>query len=278
MSRRINYFTGVVAPSCTDADVDAFFALSDFSEANLAAWLATIGKTYAEVKSYVCEHITTIKAVGITGGSNKALYLPIGNTAVQRRTNFWNPASFQLSFNGGITFTNFAIKGNGINGWTNTGLNSLTNASASAMTFSIDIADNFTGGTQVMGTFNTGAGFAQLNISGAPNSNLGITNFGGLTLFTGTTKGLFTSCRRAASGVGASEDYRENISLGSTTLAFTPHNRNFYLNARNSSGTAQFFCLHGVNYAFLSDQAWTDTQAKAHAVSYATLRANLGIP
>jgi hypothetical protein len=277
MSRRVNYFTGVVAPSCADADVTDFFALSDFSEASLAAWLSAIGKTYGEVISATCDFIGALKTSGIYA-SGDAMYLPIGNTAAQRKWNFISrldsDGGNRLTFNGGITFTNFAIKGNGVNGWTNTYWNIASKMAADRGSFAIDSADNITGSSQIMGAFNNPDRRAWVNLGASPNGNIQIANTA-VTTFSGTRKGLFVSRR---TGVNFNESYRDGVSLGTNAAIFTPFSLDFYLNALNNNGTAGFFAQHGVNFAYLAQAAWTATQVSDLQTAYTNFKTALGIP
>lgn len=280
MSRKVNIFNSLSAFSCADADVNAFFALSDFSEANLSSWLSTIGKTYNEVYNATCAFVTAIKTAGISG-TNSAMYLPIGNDSTRRKYNFWNPldsdAAFRLTFNGGISFTNFAIKGNGVNGYSDTHWIPSSYGSASAMSFAIDSADNIAGSTQVMGVFNN-PNRRMFVILGAATPSIQIAD-AGITTYTGTRKGLFICRRAAASGAGAMEAYRDGVSLGTQTSSYTPNFYSFYLNAaHNYNGLPNFYAQHGVNFAILSPQGWSDAQALALNSAYSTFKTALGIP
>jgi len=277
MSRRINYFTGVVAPSCADADVTAFFALSDFSEASLTAWLATIGKTYAQVITATCDFIGALKTSGIYA-SGDALYLPIGNAAAQRKWNFISrldtDGGHRLVFNGGITFTNFGIKGNGVNGWTNTYWNIASKMAVDRGSFAIDSADNITGVSQVMGAFNNPDRRVFINLGNAATPNMQIGDTTNI-IFSGTRKGLFVSRRTA---VNFNESYRDGVSLGTSASTFTPFSLNFLLNALNNNGVASLFAQHGVNFAYLAQAGWTATQVSDLQTAYTNFKTALGIP
>lgn len=274
MSRKVNIFT--VYPTCSDSDVDAFFAISDMSEANLASWLTAIGKNYAQVKSYVCNFVTTIKAAGFTG-TNAAMYLPIGFDATRRKYNFWNPvdsdAAFRLTFNGGISFTNFAIVGNGVNGYSDTHWVPLAQASTSAASFAIDSGADISGSNQNMGVFTNPNRYMFANFGATPNGNIQISNTS-LISFSGTRKGLFVSRRN---GLNANQSFRDGVSLGSNTAAWTPPASSFYLNALNNNGTAGLFATHPVNFAYVSPQGWSDAQVAALQSAYTQLKSDLGI-
>lgn len=276
MSRRLFYIKGVVSPSCSDADVAAFFAVSDFSEANLNSWLTSIGKSYSQVKSYVCNFVTTIKAAGFTG-ANAAMYLPIGGDATRRKYNFWNPAdsdaAFRLTFNGGISFTNFAIVGNGVNGYSDTHWVPLGQASILAASFAIDSGADISGSNQNMGVFTNPNRYMFANLGASPNGNIQISNTT-LINFSGTRKGLFVSRRN---GLNANQSFREGVSLGSNAAAWTPPAGAFYLNALNNNGVAALFATHPVNFAYLSPQGWSDAQVAALQSAYTQLKSDLGI-
>ena len=281
MSRRVNIFSSL-ASGCGDADVNAFFALSDMSEANLAAWLATIGKTYAEVKDAVCTMITSMKADGVYNkGGSDAFYIPIGNTSTQRKYNFINPldtdAAFRLSFNGGITFTNFAIKGNAINGWTDTFWIPNSNASSGSIAFGIDSEDDIvTGSNQLHGVFqNTGLKFMQLNLGATTGHNFIADGAANVISFTGTRKGLFFSRRDSST---FNQSYREATSLGSDSSSpYTPNTISFYLNARNRDGLTDLYSLYGVRMAILSGGVWSETDYLNFRTHYNTFKTTMGI-
>jgi hypothetical protein len=276
MSRRINIFRAA-APTCGDADVNAFFALSDFSPASLATWLGVIGRTYGQVLSATCTFITALKTAGIYA-SGDALYLPIGNTAAQRKWNFISRADtdvgHRLVFNGGITFTNFAIKGNGVNGWTNTFWGISSKMASNRGSFAIDSADNISGSTQLMGAFSAPNRRVFINLGEALNPNIQIADVSQI-FFSGTRKGLFVSRRTA---VNFNESYRDGVSLGTNTATFTAVSLNFLLNAANNNGIVGFYAQHGVNFAYLAQAGWTATQVSDLQTAYNTYKTALGIP
>jgi hypothetical protein len=179
-----------------------------------------------------------------------------------------------LQFNGGITFTNFAIKGNGVNGWTSTFWNIASKMAADRGSFAIDSADDISGTAQVMGAFNNPTNFVQLNLGSLPNGNIQIAS-AALINYSGTRKGLFVSRRTA---VNFNESYREGVSLGTSASSFIPFSSNFLLNARNTNGTPSNFAQHGVNFAYLAQAGWTATQVGQLQTAYNNYKTALGIP
>ena len=280
-SRKINIFSSLTS-GCGDADVNAFFALSDMSEANLAAWLGTIGKTYAEVKEAVCDFITSLKTdLLYNKGGSDALYLPIGFTAAQRKYNFYNPvdsnAAFRLTFNGGNTFTNFAIQGNGVNGYCNTFWIPNSNASTTTAAFGVDIeTDVPTTPTSkiILGAYrNTNLGRMWANV-GLTTGNIQIASNSAIT-FTGVRNGLFFSRRTSAT---FNQSYREATSLGTLTTTFNPLPVvPIYLNALNNDGPPAFYCTNGVRMALLSGGNYSEADYLNFRTAYNTFKTNLGI-
>ena len=113
MSRRINYFTGVVG--CPDTDVQAF--------------LTATGITDATIINALCTLVTTLKANGIWTKMN-ALYPFVGGTATTHKFNLKNPAdtngAFRLQFFGGWTHSSNGALPNGTNAYADTFLNPTT--------------------------------------------------------------------------------------------------------------------------------------------------------
>jgi hypothetical protein len=107
MSRRINYFTGVVG--CPDADVQAF--------------LAATGITDSTIVNALCTLVSNAKTNGWWTVCN-AIYPFVGGTATTHKFNLKNPAdtnaAFRLLFTGGVTNNANGVTGNGINASANT--------------------------------------------------------------------------------------------------------------------------------------------------------------
>jgi hypothetical protein len=113
MSRKVNIFN-VLSAGCGDPDVIAYFAKTEFSEANLATYLSDLGITYSELQDFTCTYITALKTLGVYNNFS-LLNLPIGNSATQRKFNFIDPqdtdAAFRSVFGGSLTFDSFGIQG-----------------------------------------------------------------------------------------------------------------------------------------------------------------------
>jgi hypothetical protein len=113
MSRRINYFTGVVG--CPDADVQAF--------------LAATGITDATIVNALCTLVSNAKTNGWWTVCN-AIYPFVGGTATTHKFNLKNPAdtnaAFRLQFFGGWTHSANGALPNGTNAYADTFLNANT--------------------------------------------------------------------------------------------------------------------------------------------------------
>jgi hypothetical protein len=267
---------------CSDVDAIALFNMTEFSEVNLTSWLSGIGITYDELKLYTCQFFTSLKNDSLWNkGGNDALYLPIGNTADQRKYNVYNPidsnSAFRLTFNGGNTFTNFAIKGNGVNGYCNTFWIPAIEASTTAAAFGVDVEDNVTPTATskiILGAFrNTNLGRIWANV-GLTTGNIQIASNSVIT-FTGARNGLFFS-RRTSSNFN--ESYREGTSLGTLTTTFNPLPEvPVYLNALSNNGITSFYSTNGVRMALLSGGLYSDTDYLNFRTHYNTFKTNLGI-
>lgn len=107
MSRRINYFTGVVG--CPDADVQAFLTATGITDTTIVNSLCTLVSN-AKINGWwnVCD----------------AIYPFVGGTATTHKFNLKNPAdtnaAFRLLFTGGVIHDANGITGNGVNASANT--------------------------------------------------------------------------------------------------------------------------------------------------------------
>lgn len=109
MSFLINPFWFVSAPSCSDADANAF--------------LTAAGITDPTISTAICTLVTDMKANG-TWTKMDAIYPMVGGTAATHKFNLKNPAdtnaAFRLSFSGGWTHSaNGALPG-GVNSFADT--------------------------------------------------------------------------------------------------------------------------------------------------------------
>lgn len=267
---------------CSDSDATALFAKTEFSEASLTSWLTTIGVTYAELKLYTCQFFTSLKNDSLWNkGGSDALYLPIGNTADQRKYNVYNPIdaniAFRLTFNGGNTFTNFAIQGNGINGYCNTFWIPNSNASTTTAAFGVDVeTDVPTTPTSkiILGAYRSVNNSRMWANVGLTTGNIQIASNSVIT-FTGVRNGLFFSRRTSAN---FNQSYREATSLGTLTTTFNPLPVvPIYLNSLNNQGSAAFYCTNGVRMALLSGGNYSEADYLNFRTAYNTFKTNLGI-
>ena len=77
------------------------------------------GITTCTLKNAINDWFTSITIPSI---AISAAYLYIGATAATHAINAWNPGTYDLSFNGGVTYTSQGCVYNGITGYANTGL------------------------------------------------------------------------------------------------------------------------------------------------------------
>jgi hypothetical protein len=113
-----------------------------------------------------------------------------------------------------------------------------------------------------------------VNLGSTPTGSIQIATTSLIT-YSGNRNGLFISRR---DGLNSNESFRDGVSLGTNVAAFNPPTVPFYLNATNSSGSAAFFAPHGVNFAFISGQAWDNSHVAVITSEYSSLKTALGIP
>lgn len=261
MSRKVNIFNVLgAAPGCADPDVIAYFAKAEFSEANLASYLAARGLTYDELKDIVCDFIQGLKTDGVYG-SIDALYINVGDTATQKKFNFIDPqdldSSFRLQFNGGWTFDDIGFSGNNINAYAQTFWIPLINGTSSSAYFG-HYSNSTPIGNKIHGVFQSIGGTSRMwNNIGASTATFQIA-LNSIISYTGTRIGFFQSRRSLASGANANVSYRDGVSLGSTTGTFTPPTIEFYFGAVNNNGSPGFYNDNVISLGILSGAAFSD--------------------
>lgn len=104
---------GIGAPS--DPDADAFIA------ANISAG----GTLSPSTKTLITTAVIQLKAKSLWG-LRGAIYLYVGGTAGAHALNLYNPATFTITWSGGITHNSNGVTFDGSSGGGDTGLNALT--------------------------------------------------------------------------------------------------------------------------------------------------------
>jgi hypothetical protein len=217
-------------------------------DADAVAFLAAAGITDPTITSAICTLVTTMKADGTWAKCN-AIYPFVGNTASQQKWNLKDPrdlnAAFRLNFVGGWSFSANGALPNGVNTYADTFLIPSVNLSLNSHSFGMYSRTNDVTGTKLYGSF--ASSFLHHNLTGA-NFNSGVVANG--ILYTANPSTGFLMASRTSNTLF--QAYRAGVSLGTNTVAIAAlPNVNFYLGARNASGTAQTFLTHQYAFAFL---------------------------
>lgn len=158
------YIGGVAAPP-SDPDAEAFFTAA--------------GITDDTQKSAVTQLVISLKASSLWDAT-AAFYPFVGGTALKHSFNLCNPATFQITWNGGVTHNANGIKGNGTTGYGDTGFNALTSTAINSFHSSFYCRNtNSLSGTYQLGVgdgsffhlhwFNTGDGHTAFLADGSVN-------------------------------------------------------------------------------------------------------------
>ena len=272
MSRKVNIFNSL-SSGCGDLDVIAYFAKTEFSEANLATYLSDLGLTYNELKDFTCTYITGLKTLGVYSKFS-LLNLPIGNDAVRRKFNFIDPqdtdAAFRSTFSGGLTFSSFGIQG-GPNGFIDTKY--VPSAQSDINNFGCFYYNR-----------TTPSGFGTHGVSdGVFNQIRQAFAFNGAILGTTATlishSGSFSRNVFLRSYLGGYQFYANNVSVGTYTgAAKALASSKFYFMARNNSNVSIFDpTLDQISMFGILSQSVDDSEALAIINLNNTYLTNLGL-
>jgi hypothetical protein len=190
----------------------------------------------------------------------KAIYPIVGGTASSHKYNLKDPrdldVAFRLTFASGWTHSTNGMLPNGTSAFANTYLNTNTQLNVNSHSFGIYSRTNNTSGTQVYGAFSTAITFLQNNLSSANFISGGISNTISYSANPSTSLLMLT---RTSSTL--SKGFRAGVLLAQETAAVIAlPSFNFYLGARNNNGSAAFYSVHQLAFAFLGD-GLTDTEA-----------------
>jgi hypothetical protein len=249
------------APSCADADANAF--------------LTAAGITDATITSAICTLVSTMKANGTWAKCN-AIYPMVGGTATTHKFNLKNPldtnAAFRLTFTGGWTHSSNGALPNGTNSFANTFFNPLTNASQNSHHISYYSRTNSNLTEVEIGGVNTTQG----TVLEIKTSN--ITYFrinSGITYITAadTDSKAFYMANRTASNVINGWRNSTKIATG-TTASGTMSSQNYYLGAFNDSAITKYYSLKQCAFATIGT-GLTDAEAAALYTSIQAMQTTL---
>jgi hypothetical protein len=212
---------------------------------------------------------------GTGAGKIKALYPIVGGTASTHKYNFVDPrdldVAFRLEFFGGWTHSSTGMLPNGTNAYADTFFNAFTELSSTyahqGFYNRLDVAALVISGAISSNRFDLGfdSGRIPFHAIATPNSIIGSA--------TGSTNGFILS-RRTGASAGKMERNGSTIVNGLDSFAFYP-NFNYFISARNSSGTPQ---LYGIaDYSFYTlGETLNDTEASNYNTLVTTFQTTLG--
>lgn len=231
--------------SAFDPDAQAFITAAAITDPTQQAAINTL--------------VLDLKGFGIYT-KMKAIYPIVGGTASSHKFNLKDPrdldVAFRLTFATGVTHSANGMVGNGTTGFANTFLNTNTELNVNSHSFGVYSRTNNTTGNQVYGSTNF-TNFLTNNlaagnfVSGSSVSNL----------FTYTPNPSTSLIMASRTSSNVFRGFRAGVFLNQNTNSITSlSSLNFFLLARNGSGTAQFFSVHQLAFAFLGD-GLTDAEA-----------------
>jgi hypothetical protein len=190
----------------------------------------------------------------------KAIYPIVGGTASQHKWNLKDPqdtnGAFRLTFASGWTHSANGMTPNGTSAFANTQLNTSTQLTLNSHSFGVYSRTNNTTTNFVYGVTDA--------------TNFLTNNLGGGNFVSGTSaSNLFTYTANPSTSLLMASRTSNTVFRGFRAGVFLNENTNsisllpnftFYLGARNTSNTAQFFSVHQLAFAFLGD-GLTDTES-----------------
>jgi hypothetical protein len=235
---------GIIASQIASFDADA---VAFFTRVTTAG-----GSLSTTEKQAVNQLVLDLKANSLWTPM-KAIYPMVGASAAACAQNL-KSSSFTGTFTSGWTFASTGATGNGTSAYFDTNLNedinlTLHNAHVSSyqrnnITSGCSIGINATTTTQV---FPLTSGTSSLRVQ--TGGTLGFTN--------SDSRGLFIANRTT---LAETRNFIRNVLFQQTAVSTAKNNFNFFINARNSSGTAANIAAYEIAFSSIGD-GLTDTQA-----------------
>jgi len=226
-----------------DADAQAFFDR-----------VTTAGGSLSSTeKTAVNSLVVQMKADGIWS-KMKAIYPMVGASAAACAQNL-KSSSFTGTFNGGWTFSSTGVTPNGTSGYMDTNLNEDTNLTLHNAHLSSYQRNNITSGCSIGINGTTTSQIFPL--VGGTQSSLRIQTGGTAGFSNSDSRGFFIANRRTST---ETRNFIRNTLFQQTVTSTAKNNYNFFIAARNSSGTAANFAVYEIAFTSIGD-GLTDTEA-----------------
>lgn len=243
---------------------------SQCADTDAANFLTTTGITDSTTTNAICTLVSSLKSAGVWALMD-AIYPFVGGTSTICSYNLKNPAQYQITWHGAVTFAASGITGDGSTGYGDTGFNPATaggNYTASSATLAVYMSGASSSGT-VLGSgseptnkqpfaFIGWASATQVDYGG-PNGNTtaprNITSVKGFALLTQTN---------ATTATYYTQDGNTGTYSNPIASSLTLPTVDFYVLATNAAGAAAQFTAQTLSFAAFGGTL-TITQATAMA-------------
>jgi hypothetical protein len=199
-----------------------------------------------------------------------AYYGFVGGTANSHAINWKNPAQYLISWSGSLTHSANGVKGNGSNGYGNTGLNPSTVLSNTACGLGVYYTDNKPNET----TYDIGSGDSTTSLGlylANPNAGFEVGGTNSVDVSNDHSKQYLSG-----NLIGTTQKlYKNGSSVGSVTNTGSLPNLNLYISARNNNGSPLFFSNARIGGISINT-GLTDAEEAANYVSELAFQTALG--
>lgn len=210
--------------------------------------------------------------------TNMKMFHPhVGGTSSTTSYNLKNPATFQMTWNGGWTWTNLGVTGNGTNNFGNTGFNMSTQISNS-MAYSVGIYSNLNVANNGI-DFGADNGSSPFYVGIRTNVLSGQTRFQtsqALQVADANLLGLYVGCRTSTTNQKIYKNGAEIANLNHSSIIDTLYNGNVYLGALNRNGVRSFSTALRYACDFIYDGVLNATQNANLYTAIQTFQTTLG--
>jgi len=183
----------------------------------------------------------------------KAIYPMVGASAAACAQNL-KSSSFTGTFTSGWTFASTGATGNGTSAYFDTNLNEDINLTLHNEHLSSYQRNNITSGCSIGINATTTTQIFPLT---SGSSSLRVQTGGTIGFTNSDSQGLFIANRTT---LAETRNFIRNVLFQQTAVSTAKNNFNFFINARNSSGTAANFAAYEIAFSSIGD-GLTDTQA-----------------
>lgn len=231
---------GIIASQISQCDADA------------QRYIDSAGLTNATEKTAICNCVKQLKDSSVWT-KIKAFYPYLGGTASTTKWNAKNPVNadtaFRITWNGGMSYGSYGVKGNGSNSYGNTHFQSTNFISNNNSGFGLYFSSNIDEGASDFGALNPS--FRGFSLSTRISNTLyGASATGFATVANTDSRGLYILSRQSSTSATLYKNNSSILSLGTTSLETYGE---LYICGRSLNGTMQFPDTKQIGLTFISD-------------------------